>query len=181
MSSNKNAWGERIPQEKAVLCFIVREGKILLIEKKRGLGAGKINGPGGRIEAGESPLQAAVRETEEEVGVTPLEISLRGELFFEFLDGYSLHCCVFIAHDYRGDPHETDEATPFWTALDTIPYHEMWTDDAFWLPGLLAEGQFQGFFRFNSDIMLLQNMIWTGNPKNILLRKLFNINKLTNI
>ena len=52
--------------EHAVLCFIVDGDRILLIHKKTGLGAGKVNGPGGRIEPGESPLQAAVRETEEE-------------------------------------------------------------------------------------------------------------------
>ena len=53
------------PQERGVLCFIVKEGRILLIEKKRGLGAGKVNGPGGRIEKGETAEQAAVRETQE--------------------------------------------------------------------------------------------------------------------
>ena len=37
----------------ATLMFIIQDGRILLIEKKRGLGAGKINGPGGKIEPGE--------------------------------------------------------------------------------------------------------------------------------
>jgi len=63
------------PQERGVLCFIVKEGKILLIEKKRGLGAGKVNGPGGRIEKGETEEQAAARETQEEVGITPRGLS----------------------------------------------------------------------------------------------------------
>ena len=36
--------------EHATLCFVIRGGEILLIRKLRGLGAGKINGPGGRLE-----------------------------------------------------------------------------------------------------------------------------------
>ena len=64
-------WSTWQPDDRATLLFVVHADRILLIEKKRGLGAGKINGPGGRIEPGESPRQAAVREVQEEVGVTP--------------------------------------------------------------------------------------------------------------
>ena len=54
-------WKTWNPKERGTLCFVLRGGKILLIEKKRGLGAGKVNGPGGRIEAGETGEQAAIR------------------------------------------------------------------------------------------------------------------------
>ena len=43
-------WKNWIPRERANLCFIVKDGSVLLIRKKRGLGAGKVNGPGGKIE-----------------------------------------------------------------------------------------------------------------------------------
>ena len=57
-------WAAWKPTEYANLCFVMRDGKILLIRKKRGLGAGKINGPGGRLEPGETALAAAIRETQ---------------------------------------------------------------------------------------------------------------------
>ena len=79
-------WNDWQPTMRASLCFVRREGKILMIRKKRGLGAGKINGPGGRLESGESALDAALRETQEEVGVTPFDLSQRGELHFQFVD-----------------------------------------------------------------------------------------------
>ncbi|MBT4161861.1 MAG: NUDIX hydrolase, partial [Gammaproteobacteria bacterium] len=44
-------WENWEPEEVATLLFVVRDGRVLLIRKKRGLGAGKINGPGGRLEA----------------------------------------------------------------------------------------------------------------------------------
>ena len=71
---------------RATLLFVVRSGRVLLIRKKRGLGAGKINGPGGRIEAGESALEGAVREVFEELRITVLDADLRGELHFDFAD-----------------------------------------------------------------------------------------------
>ena len=45
------------------------EDDVLLIEKRRGLGEGWYNGPGGKCEAGETPRECAARETREEVGL----------------------------------------------------------------------------------------------------------------
>jgi 8-oxo-dGTP diphosphatase len=154
-------WESWQPTERATLCFVIRAGEILLILKKRGLGAGKINGPGGRIEPGETALAAAIRETQEELGVTPLGLEQRGELHFHFADGYALHCTVFVASDCLGDAIETDEAVPRWTPLDAIPYHEMWADDIHWLPGVISGRQFRAFFHFDGDKMLTNDVIWS--------------------
>ena len=40
---NEPDWSVWKPTERGVLCFIIRDGRILLIRKKRGLGVGKIN------------------------------------------------------------------------------------------------------------------------------------------
>ncbi|MEM7352675.1 MAG: 8-oxo-dGTP diphosphatase [Acidobacteriota bacterium] len=138
----------------ATLVFVIRDGQILLIRKKRGLGAGKVNGPGGRIDPGETPLECAVREVEEELRVTPTGLDKRGELLFQFADGYSIHVHVFTADDCRGEPSETDEAIPLWTDLEQIPYDEMWADDRVWLPEMLTGKTFEGRFIFDGDAML---------------------------
>jgi 8-oxo-dGTP diphosphatase len=153
-------WEQWTPVDRAVLCFVLHDNQILLIHKKRGLGAGKINGPGGRIEPGETALAAAIRETEEELGVTPIAPELRGELFFQFTDGYSLHCGVFLAHQHHGTAIETEEAIPCWTPLEQIPYDQMWQDDQHWLPGLLAGQTFRARFVFDSETMLSQDILW---------------------
>lgn len=153
-------WEKWSPTERATLLFVVRDGHILLIRKKRGLGAGKINGPGGRIEPGESALEAAVRETREELGIEAHSPELGGELHFQFVDGYGLHCSVFMSPDCTGDPIETDEATPLWTRIEDIPFHEMWADDRHWLPGMLEGRKFKGYFTFDSDRMLWHRMEW---------------------
>jgi len=151
----------------ATLMFIVRDGQVLLIEKKRGLGAGKINGPGGKIEPGETPLQAAIRETQEELCITPHAPRKLGELWFAMSDHPDILCHVFCAEQFSGTPTETAEATPLWAAVDAIPYHRMWADDRLWLPLLLDQQAFLGRFMFEEETMLwsdIQHGItgWSG-------------------
>jgi 8-oxo-dGTP diphosphatase len=152
-------WSRWRPADRATLLFVLDQERALLIRKKRGLGAGKINAPGGRIEPGELPAEAAVREVIEETGVTPFGVEKRGELRFQFVDGYSLLCHVFRAFEFHGEPIETDEATPMWTALDALPFDEMWADDALWLPMLLADRTFDGRFVFDGDAMLDHHIV----------------------
>ncbi len=153
-------WREWQPGERATLCFVMRDGQILLILKKRGLGAGKINGPGGRIEPGESAVECAIRELQEELAITPRDPEMAGVLHFQFADGYSLQCSVFRATDCDGIAVETDEAVPRWTPADAIPYHQMWADDIHWLPGVISGGRFLGFFEFDGEIMLSKEIFW---------------------
>jgi len=133
---------------------VVRDGEVLLIHKKRGLGAGNINGPGGRLEPGETPRGAAIREVEEELCITPEAVSHCGELSFQFVDGLSIHCTVFRAESHTGTPQETDEAIPLWTPVDKIPYDKMWEDDRYWLPLMLENTPFTGLFLFDKHRML---------------------------
>jgi 8-oxo-dGTP diphosphatase len=138
----------------ATLMFIIKDGQVLLIVKKRGLGAGKINGPGGKIEPDETPLDCVIRETQEELLVTPHAPRKLGELRFAMSDHPAIMCHVYRSDDYSGTPTETDEAIPVWTALDAIPYAQMWQDDACWLPSVLRDEAFSGRFVFEGETML---------------------------
>lgn len=147
-------WDEWRPTDLATLVFVVRERQMLLIRKKRGLGAGKVNGPGGRLEAGETSLCCATREVEEEVLATPQGLVEAGRLRFQFLDGYSLDVTVFRGDDLIGEPGETAEAAPFWASLDDLPFDQMWEDDRLWLPHLVAGRRFDGRFVFDGERMV---------------------------
>jgi 8-oxo-dGTP diphosphatase len=147
-------WANWTPHERATLLFVIRGGHILLIHKNRGLGASKINGPGGRLDPGESPLQGAVREVQEELYVTPMGVQQYGELAFQFADGLSILVYIFTATDCEGEPQETDEAIPLWIPLDQIPYDRMWADDSMWFPLMLEGKKFQGRILCDGDTML---------------------------
>lgn len=142
----------------ATLTFCLRRGEkgdeILLIRKKRGLGAGKINGPGGRLEGDETPAACAVREVQEELGVTPIEPRPVGKLYFQFVDGYGLEVFVFKTWSFEGKAYETDEAVPLWTPTRAVPFDEMWADDHLWFPYMLEDRPFSGRFIFDQDAML---------------------------
>jgi 8-oxo-dGTP diphosphatase len=156
-------WERWQPVDRGTILFVIRNQEILLIHKKRGLGAGKVNGPGGRLDDGESPLECAIREVVEEVEVRPVGARESGQLMFQFVDGYSIQVWVFRAEDCVGDPTSTEEADPFWVSLEEIPYDSMWADDAIWLPLLIREQRFTGRFVFDQDSMLDYEMILQGD------------------
>ncbi len=153
-------WSGWQPKERATLCFVRQENRVLLIRKKRGLGAGKINGVGGRLDAGEPPETGVVREAQEELLITPLDCETRGELHFQFLSGYSLFCTVFVTSRFSGTPTETAEATPLWFTLDALPFDQMWADDRLWLRQALEGQHFRGYFVFDEDRMVSQEINW---------------------
>lgn len=147
-------WDTWTPVERATLLFIILDGQVLLIHKKRGLGAGKINGPGGRLDPGEDSKTCAIREVQEEVCVTPTHVRLCGELKFQFVDGHSIHGLIYRADGYEGELQETDEAKPEWFSLDDVPYGRMWMDDRLWFPLLLKNQYFTSRYLFDDDWML---------------------------
>lgn len=142
------------PTELATLMFIRNDDDLLLIRKKRGLGAGKVNAPGGRQEGAESIRQCAIRETQEELLVTPHNPQLRGRQRFHFVDGYRLTVFVYLSDDHSGVAQETAEAAPLWTPVDAIPYEEMWADDVLWIPKMLRGEVFDGRYIFDGDRMV---------------------------
>lgn len=137
--------------QEATLCFPVEDDRVLLIHKKRGLGAGLYNGPGGKVEPGESPRECARREVAEEVGLTVREAEKCGELDFVFGGEPFMFVHAYRATAFAGTPEETAEADPEWFPVDEVPFDEMWPDDRHWLPLLLDGVRFRGRFWFDED------------------------------
>lgn len=132
------------------LCFVYQRPYILLGLKKRGFGAGRWNGFGGKVQEGEKIEEAACREMHEEAGVEiAAELKKRGVLHFIFEgDPEELEVHVFSTEEVTGDPKETEEMKPFRFHFEEIPYDTMWPDDRMWLPLFLAGKNFEGSFFF---------------------------------
>lgn len=132
-----------------VLCFIIKDEKVLLAKKKRGFGQGWWNGAGGKPQEGEELVDTLYREMQEEIGIRPKDPVHHGTLDFFFEDGtpdWQVH--VFRAEEFDGEPQESEEMSPKWFSLEEIPYEEMWADDRHWLPLLLEGRRFEGKFHF---------------------------------
>ena len=147
-------WGSWEPSERCVLTYVMDGDNVLLILKKRGLGDGYYNAPGGHIELEETSTEAAIRETKEETGLTVSDLKERGTLRFQFKDGMRMVCYVFTTSVWEGDLKECDEAKPFWTDKNNLDYDMMWKDDKLWLPLLLDGKEFEGWFVFDDREML---------------------------
>lgn len=135
------------------LLFLRRGDEILLAMKKRGLGQGRYNGAGGKIEANETVEQATVRECQEEICVTPTKFHKVADLDFLMdndTEPWRIECHVFVATEWEGEPTETEEMAPKWFKLDDIPYDHMWDDDIFWLPQVLEGAYIKANFTFDA-------------------------------
>lgn len=134
--------------------------RLLLGLKKRGFGAGKLNGFGGKVEKGETILAAALREMREESGlcVEPASAAaLVGHLSFDFAgsrEHLSVHVFRAPAAAAVGTLAESEEMAPQWVRASAPPYARMWKDDEHWLPLLLAGKRFVGSFSFQGGELL---------------------------
>ncbi len=154
-------WDLWEPIERCTLTYLFDGDKVLLIEKKRGMGTGYFNAPGGHIELEETKFEAAVREAKEETGLDMSELSERGTLYFQFKDGTRMIGYVFFAYKYSGTLiKECDETRPFWCDLKDLDYNRMWEDDKLWLPIALSGKKFEGYFLFD-DLKLLDSKVIT--------------------
>jgi len=143
------------------LCLAVQGKKILLGMKKRGFGAGRYNGFGGKLLEGETIEAAAKREMQEECGVTVTALEEVGVHEFEFEKDMEniLEVHVFRVDAFEGKPRETEEMKPEWFDTDAIPFDTMWPDDRFWIPLFLEGKKFEAYFLFGEGDRVLKQDI----------------------
>lgn len=136
------------------LLILRKDNKILLARKKRGFGFGKWNGVGGKVEEKETPEEAMIRETQEEISVTPIEYEKIGIIRFveyvkEELTTNDMH--LYIATKWQGVPKESEEMQPKWFSINNLPWEEMFSDDKYWLPLVLKGKKLDAFFEYDKN------------------------------
>lgn len=144
------------------LLFLKKGNQILLAMKKRGFGSDRYNGVGGKIEAGETLEQALLRETQEEITVTPMNYWKVAEHNFMQQEGdepWRMYVHAYLCDEWHGEPSETDEMRPEWFNIEDIPYDNMWADDEYWLPQVLAGNKVYGEFTFDDHDRLLTHSV----------------------
>jgi len=135
----------------AVVCFIRRNKKVLLQERaQHQRWAGTLNGPGGKIESGESPLEAIKREVAEETALQIHDVTSHGTLRLVFSSAAEpdLFVHVFSTSTFNGRSRGTAGRLQ-WFQDDGLPFDRMCPDQRYWLPLVLAGGRLDGICRFN--------------------------------
>ncbi|KAL7830613.1 hypothetical protein SRHO_G00317400 [Serrasalmus rhombeus] len=142
------------------LVLVVQPERVLLGMKKRGFGAGKWNGFGGKVQSGETIEQAARRELLEESGLTVDILQKIGNITFEFIGETELmDVHIFRADTYTGEPTESEEMRPQWFDIDKIPFSQMWADDVLWFPLMLQKKKFLGYFKFQGHDVIVEHKL----------------------
>ncbi|MNV34677.1 8-oxo-dGTP diphosphatase [compost metagenome] len=81
--------------------------------------ANKWEFPGGKIESGETPEQALVRELQEEVGITALEPTLFDKLEYQFPDRH-ITLWFWMVERWEGEPWGKEGQPGSWLALEAL-------------------------------------------------------------
>jgi ADP-ribose pyrophosphatase YjhB (NUDIX family) len=148
--------------KKTTLCFCVTDDEVLLGMKKRGFGAGKWNGYGGKVQENELPKTATVREIKEESGLVVDEKDLEPAAIvrFSFEEKPLFECFVYTTSVWKNNPLETEEMRPEWFPRSTLPFDDMWVADVRWVPLILSGKKIEADVNFSEDGSIVKDFTY---------------------
>lgn len=126
------------------LAYVVRDGSVLMVHRQRRGDdhRGKYNGLGGKLELDEDVVGCIVRELQEEAGITPTSLRLRGTVSWPGFgsDGSDWFGFVFLVDAFAGEPPEHNDDGPLaWVPVAELDGLPMWEGDRYFLPLVFDE------------------------------------------
>lgn len=131
--------------------LVLRDGKVLAGSRIERAGKGKLCGPGGHIEPGETPEEGARREAYEEFGIICNELVPLGVQTGRGSHGRS---AVFLCSDFTGEPKTDEEemTEPQWIRPEEISEEDAYPpffQSLVLLPGEPIAKTFKEVLKFN--------------------------------
>jgi len=132
------------------LAYVRRGAETLMLRRPDGHSqAGKYNGLGGKLEAGESPEECLRREVLEEAGLVVVEAEYKGLITFPAFDGEDdWYVWVYLVTRFEGEPEGGPEGELVWVETSKVQDLPLWEGDRHFLPWLDEPGTFSAVFRY---------------------------------
>ncbi len=125
------------------------------VKKENDMHEGKYNGLGGKFEPGESPEQCAIREVEEESGLTMIEPVMRGFITFPNFDGTNdWYVFIFTADKSEGEMIVSNEGNLEWIDNDKLLDLNLWDGDKIFLKWLGDDKYFSAKFIYDNGELI---------------------------
>ncbi|MBV7332694.1 8-oxo-dGTP diphosphatase [Chloroflexi bacterium TSY] len=148
----------------ATLCYIQHNNKTLMlhrIKKENDMHEGKWNGLGGKLEAGETPEECAIREIQEESGLTISNPLVRGFLTFPAFDGLDdWYVFVITASEFTGQLIDSTEGELAWIDDDKLLDLNLWPGDRIFIPWLKQDRFFSGKFVYREGQLIDHQVVF---------------------
>lgn len=142
------------------LGYVRRGDDVLLVHRQRDGDdhRGKYNGLGGKLEAGEDAVACLVRELQEEAGITPTSMRLRGTIAWPGFgsDGADWFGLVFVVDSFDGEPPARNDDGPLeWVPVSRLADLPMWEGDRHFLPLVLDDDprQFHAVIPYDRGVL----------------------------
>ncbi|MCI4671654.1 MAG: NUDIX domain-containing protein [Bacteroidia bacterium] len=140
----------------ATLCILRHGDQFLLLKRDKNPHKGMFTPVGGKIEAHESPKNAAIRECFEETGIKLEDMDFCGVLTETSPVKYNWICYAYVAEIPHMDPPDCDEGTLDWIGFDEVPQIPTPTTDWFIYKFIIDQQKFVLDATYNADLELLE-------------------------
>ena len=128
------------PRKLVVAGLVVRDGLVLITQRRADQALPlQWEFPGGKVEPGESPVAAMVRELREEIGVT-VEVGRIWEVLFHAYPTFDLVMLVYACRLVEGEPRAVEVADVQWVEPARLPEWDILPADKPLVERLIAEG-----------------------------------------
>ncbi len=148
----------------ATLCYVRAHGQTLMlhrIKKANDMHAGKWNGLGGKLIPGETPEECAIREVQEESGLTLINPQWRGILTFpSFANDEDWYAFVFVGTEFTGELIDSAEGVLAWIDDERLPELNLWEGDPIFLQWLEQERFFSGRFLYRDGRLVEHSVVF---------------------
>ncbi len=142
----------------ATLCYVRQAGMTLMIhriKKENDMHQGKWNGLGGKLEAGETPEECAIREIKEESGLTVQHLVFKGMITFPgFAFEEDWYTFVFVIDAFTGQLIDSPEGFLEWIDDTKLFDLNLWEGDKIFLKWLDQPGFFSAKFVYKDSRLI---------------------------